>query len=228
MTDLDGLVSECRYLLLDFDGPITAVFSGISNRFAAKVLATVIDSPMPVEVATTDDPFDVLQFAASLDPGTAATVENWFTEIEVEAVRTSRPTPYTAEMIQTVWNLLDGLGVVSNNSVDGVDAYLTAHDLRQYVGGRRRGIYARTSANVSLLKPSPYLLHQAMDDLGATPDECLFVGDSVTDIQAAAAAGVPVVAFANRPEKIERLTEHSPAAVVTSMNELYSAFLELL
>lgn len=227
MTDLVGLVSECRVLLLDFDGPVCSVFSGISNRSAAEALVAELDSPPPSDLARTDDPFDILHFAASLGPAEATKIERRFTEIEIEAVRTARPTPDTAELIRDLWHRTDGLGVVSNNSAAAVDAYLQAHDLRQFVGGARRGIYARSSSDVSLLKPNPHMLFEALADLHAAPEECLFVGDSVSDIQAAHAAGVRAVAFANRPEKVQRFAEYTPAAIITSMRELYSDFLEL-
>ena len=46
---------------------------------------------------------------------------------------------------------------------------------------------------VTVMKPAPEALFLAMEQLGATPAEALMVGDSVTDVQAARNAGIPVV-----------------------------------
>lgn len=42
------------------------------------------------------------------------------------------------------------------------------------------------------LKPHPQGLQRALDALGVAPSQALFVGDSLTDVHAARAAGVPV------------------------------------
>lgn len=46
------------------------------------------------------------------------------------------------------------------------------------------------------------------------------VGDSVADIEAAQAAGVGVVAYANRPGKRSRLADHEPDALATEISLL--------
>lgn len=38
--------------------------------------------------------------------------------------------------------------------------------------------------------------------VGGEPAACVLVGDSITDIQAARAAGVRVIGYANRPRKV--------------------------
>lgn len=43
-------------------------------------------------------------------------------------------------------------------------------------------------------KPAPDVIHRALDGLGASPEDCLFVGDSTADIEAGHAAGVDVCA----------------------------------
>jgi HAD superfamily hydrolase (TIGR01509 family) len=45
-------------------------------------------------------------------------------------------------------------------------------------------------------KPNPEVLYRAIQALGVTPSECLFVGDSVPDMIAGKAAGVSVCAVA--------------------------------
>ncbi|MEU7816570.1 HAD hydrolase-like protein [Pseudonocardia sp. NPDC049154] len=45
------------------------------------------------------------------------------------------------------------------------------------------------------------------------------VGDSVTDIQAARAAGTAAIAFADKPGKDRALRSFEPDALITSMDE---------
>jgi phosphoglycolate phosphatase-like HAD superfamily hydrolase len=49
------------------------------------------------------------------------------------------------------------------------------------------------------------------------------IGDSVTDIQAAKAAGTKVIAYANKPGKRERFAAHQPDALIDSMTVLFEA-----
>ncbi len=85
-------------------------------------------------------------------------------------------------------------------------------------------MFARTSADLSQLKPSPYLLNTATATLDVSASQCVFVGDSATDIEASRNVGIPVIAFANRPEKVSGFTALAPDALVTTMFELDHAF----
>ncbi|MCE0765816.1 HAD hydrolase-like protein [Pseudonocardia kujensis] len=67
------------------------------------------------------------------------------------------------------------------------------------------------------------MLYRALDDLAAKPSEAVLVGDSITDIQAARAAGVAVIAYANKPGKERALGSFEPDALITSMIELVRA-----
>ncbi|MQY18710.1 HAD family hydrolase [Nocardia macrotermitis] len=218
MTSSTRHLHERPCLLLDFDGPICSVFSGVSSRTAVEQLVTLLESDIPAEVTADDDPFDVLAFAALLGPTIADAIERQLATIELDAIASARPTPHAHNVIRTAARH-GRIAIVSNNSHAAISAYLDAHGLTEHV----TGVYARTDADPSHLKPHPYLLHAAIRGLGTTPDQCTFVGDSVTDILAGEAAAVPVIAFANKPGKSEKLAAHVPAAIINSMNELFSA-----
>jgi phosphoglycolate phosphatase-like HAD superfamily hydrolase len=81
-------------------------------------------------------------------------------------------------------------------------------------------VAGRTSADPGLLKPSPYLLNQALRKLEAQPEECVLVGDSLSDLEAAQSAGVSVIGFANKPGKESAMATLSPDVIVSSMHEL--------
>jgi phosphoglycolate phosphatase len=56
-------------------------------------------------------------------------------------------------------------------------------------------------------KPDPYAVHEILDSLGITPDECLYLGDTSVDMKTAVSAGVFPVGvlwgFRDREELIE-------------------------
>ncbi|MGW5642093.1 HAD family hydrolase [Saccharopolyspora sp. NPDC003762] len=58
-------------------------------------------------------------------------------------------------------------------------------------------VSARTNADVSELKPQPHLLLRAASFLGVSPERCVMIGDSATDIEAAQRAGTKCIAYAN-------------------------------
>ncbi|WP_067670349.1 HAD family hydrolase [Nocardia miyunensis] len=220
MIDGSAIAQAHRCLLLDFDGPVCAVFSDLTDRAAVAELVAELPAPLPDELRTTRDPFFVLQYAATTyDYSTTARLERCFTEFELAAARKARPTPHADEVIRYTAMNSRIIAIVSNNSVTAIDAYLTQHGLRPFVSG----IFGRTATNLTKLKPSPFLLEEAVDQLAVLSSDCVFVGDSITDLQAAHAAHVPVVAFANKPGKADDFTRYQPAAVIRSMAELLPA-----
>jgi len=57
----------------------------------------------------------------------------------------------------------------------------------------------------------------------AAPSDAVLIGDSVTDIQAARAAGTAAIAYANKPGKDRALRSFDPDALITSMDEIAHA-----
>ncbi|MGW0252771.1 HAD family hydrolase [Nocardia goodfellowii] len=219
MTALRRLLQTRRCILLDFDGPICSVFAGISDRAATIELAAAIKSPLPDAVAASNDPFDVLRYSATLGESIARVVEAEFTTIELKAVRTARPTPHAHNVIRAAVAKSGVVAVVSNNSSAAVRQYLAEHGIAAMVAG----VYGRTTADVAHLKPSPYLLRTALAGLNVHPYECAFIGDSVTDIEAAHAIPIAAIGYANKPGKADRLDSYSPAAVIDSMADVLDA-----
>jgi phosphoglycolate phosphatase len=72
-------------------------------------------------------------------------------------------------------------------------------------------------------KPSPEVIFAALTALGARPDDCLFVGDSAADMEAAKRAGVRSCAVTYGYGKREELLAWNPAYVVDDLRELAPA-----
>ncbi|MBF6178289.1 HAD family hydrolase [Nocardia otitidiscaviarum] len=213
MTAPSDLLRERRCLLLDFDGPICAVFAGTTSRTVAIRLVEMLDAPVPDEIAASADPLAVLRYAGQLGGERAERVERELTRLELDAVDSAEPTRHAGAVIRAVAAGYGLVAVVSNNSAASIRAYLMKHDLDSCV----RGVFGRTSADLSQLKPTPFLLHAAMSHLEVVSEDCVFIGDSVADIQAAHAAHIPAIAYANKPGKAERFAPYAPAVTITDL-----------
>jgi HAD superfamily hydrolase (TIGR01509 family) len=224
MTDptLRQIISTTRHLLLDFDGPICAVFAGTPASEVAGQLRQALQTaefPPPPEAAAEPDPLEVFRRVATACPEAAATAQRLLTTLETRAIATAQPAPGAADLIITAHQTERTITIVSNNSSAAITAYLADHQLTGYI----RAVFGRDATDPALMKPSPYRLCQAVADLGANPRECSFVGDSATDVIAGRLAGVPVIGYANRPDKIEILTGAEADAVAVDLAEITTA-----
>ncbi|MBZ8179411.1 HAD family hydrolase [Oscillatoria salina] len=75
------------------------------------------------------------------------------------------------------------LGILSADSTPGVEAFITRHQLSDYI---QLGMGVDDSG---LTKPDPQLFLQACQALGVEPGQTLMIGDSAGDIQMATEAG---------------------------------------
>lgn len=217
--ELRDIFESAEALLLDFDGPVCSVFSGFPAPMVADQLRAVMTDDghtrLPLEVAESTDPFDILKFAATLSSKDAGYIEAALSAHESEAVRTARPTPGAHDLMRAWHSSGKKLAVVSNNSALAVQSYLDLHSLSQYVDSN----CSRNFTDPTLLKPSPFLLEQASSKIGIRPSRCVMLGDSISDIQAARAFGTLSIGYANRPPKVDELANVSDA-VTQSINLL--------
>jgi HAD superfamily hydrolase (TIGR01509 family) len=217
--DLDAIVTRNRYLLLDFDGPICSIYAGLPAPTVADQLRKLLTGqsvPMPEDVARSPDPMEVFAYAGTVNPELAARVETEMADLEVAAVATAKPTPYVHDVLAACRESGRAVAVVSNNAERAVQTYLTRHGLDDRTGP----VFARTSHDPALLKPSPHLIEKAVQALNADPTETALVGDSITDIEGSRLAGIDSIGYANKPGKLERMTAAGAGAVITSLADL--------
>jgi HAD superfamily hydrolase (TIGR01549 family) len=192
------LLATRDHILLDFDGPVCAMFGGaVTNHDVADRLKPLLGHVLTGEIAATHDPFDLLHYAASCDPATARADDAQFRRIESEAVATAPTTAGVAEALPALHQAGFTFTIVSNNSADAIRSFLVLHDLAEYV----LGIIGRPAAELSFLRPSPFLIEQAIRSLGTSAEFCVMVGDSLADVEAAHTAGIAVIAYANKEGK---------------------------
>jgi HAD superfamily hydrolase (TIGR01509 family) len=220
---LAELVGRARCLLIDFDGPICSVFAGHPAVTVAQQLHEIIrerlDGELPPSVAAlSSDPLQILgQVDALDDEELTRAVADACRDAESAAVARARPTAGAEDLLRAAYHSGRRVVIVSNNASQAVETYLRDHDLTRYIDGvaaRFDGMPPR------LLKPHPFLIERGLTTVHAQPADALFIGDSVTDVEAGQAAGTPTIGYANKPGKHQRLTDAGAEAVIETMQPL--------
>ncbi|MFE7428271.1 HAD family hydrolase [Streptomyces sp. NPDC057545] len=220
---LVALIATADAVLFDFDGPICDVFAGMPAPGVARALSGIIAKQAPElahDAEATDDPMEVHRLSQLGGPSLLAAVEGALTAAEVAAVAVAGP-----PIAGAVWALKAAhstgrkVAVVSNNSAECVEAFLSLHGLDGFV----HEVVGRPELDPALMKPSPHPLLLAATALGVAPERSVLVGDSVTDVEAAKAADVEVIGFANKPPKRTTLPSAGADIVIASMEVLANA-----
>lgn len=226
---LNRIIRNTDALLLDFDGPICSVFS---NKPASQIamelreeLVETYHATLPIKIKETGDPFELLHFAATIGKEEAARIEFILQQREMEAVSSAKPTLGAHELIRTFHHRKQAVVIVSNNSVSAIVKYLQIHNLTANISH----VAARLTPELAILKPSPTLVAEGVSYTNASSSNCTLIGDSITDIQAGKAASVPVIAYANKKKKLQRLIAESPDLVLSalSLHDVSNAVLQL-
>jgi phosphoglycolate phosphatase len=100
--------------------------------------------------------------------------------------RRPAPTPGLVPLLEALHQAGVRCAVISNDHVEGIEAFLSAHGLEPYV-------QALWSAEHRPRKPDPAAVHGLCCQLGVAVQHCALIGDANSDLRMARAAGVPVV-----------------------------------
>lgn len=211
------LVDQAAAILLDFDGPICAIFAGYPAPEVAANLRDVIvtrGGVVSTRMAGTDDPLAVLRMAADETPDLIAELDDVLTDAEIRAAASASPTPGAEAFLEQCARRRQPVVIVSNNSGRGVTAYLEAHGLSDWV----TKVYGRPVRQPALMKPATTVVREALDFVALPGTSTVLVGDSVSDVQVAKALDIPSVGLANKARK--RATLSGATVVIDSMTEL--------
>lgn len=119
--------------------------------------------------------------------GLEVALARFFEHYEDCLVDRSRPYPGVRAGLEILRGLDLPLGVVTNKPERFTAPLLQALDLHRYFRVRVSG------DTLPVKKPDPAPLRHAAAALGATAGDCLLVGDSRADLEAALAAGMPMI-----------------------------------
>jgi HAD superfamily hydrolase (TIGR01509 family) len=141
------------------------------------------------------------------------------TQLETLAATTAQPTPGAADLITAAHQTGRTVTIVSNNSSHAITQYLADHHVPAHI----TAIIGRDDSDPALMKPSPYRVRIAVGSLQAEPEDCVFIGDTLTDVLAGLLGGVTVIGYANKPGKTEALTRAGAQAVTSDLAEITTA-----
>jgi phosphoglycolate phosphatase len=105
------------------------------------------------------------------------------------------------------------LGVATGKSRAGLNRAMESTGMKNY-------FHATRTADQALSKPDPAMLFELMDELGASSERTLMVGDTTHDVQMAQNAKVDVVAVGYGAHTPLQLQELNPLALVKDFAEL--------
>lgn len=218
---LNTLLRRPGPLLLDFDGPVADVFAGYPASVVADELINIVRARgIKINgIDTPDDPLAVLRWAAATAPAHLTELEDELVRAEQISVRTAPLTPGVVAVVKQANITGNSVAIVSNNSFAAIHEFIERHDMSKeisFIVGRRYACPAE-------MKPDPTPIMRALRQFNAAAHECVFVGDSDSDITASRAVGMPIIGFANKPHKVHTFTSRADA-VVTSMREIADAY----
>ncbi|MFD5734375.1 HAD family hydrolase [Streptomyces sioyaensis] len=220
---LRATIAASRAILFDFDGPICDVFAGLPAHGVARDLSGIVDSHDAVlggKARGTDDPMEILRLAPHGGDSALRDVEDALTAAEIAAVKVAGgPVAGAVAALSVAYASGRKVAVVSNNSAECVRQFLAQHELTHLV----HEVIGRAAYRPDLMKPAPSSLLLAAERLSVKPGDCTLIGDSVTDVEAARAAGAMSIGFANKPHKGLTLAEAGADAVVTDMTTVADA-----
>lgn len=133
---------------------------------------------------------------------------------------TSNETP--SEMFSGVENMLKSLdetgvflAIATGKGRQGLDAVLKETDLKDY-------FHATRTADETVSKPHPQMLHELLDFFGLESNEAIMIGDTEYDLQMATNAKMDSLAVSYGVHEVERLMQHQPKSCVHSIDEMHN------
>ncbi len=129
-----------------------------------------------------------------------------------------RPLPGAADLLRACKK--HGLRVVLASSAGAREFEV----MRRALGADDAVDGATSSASVDASKPAPDLVQVALEKAGAGPDEAVFVGDTVWDVQACQRAGVTCIGVLSGGISEAELRDAGAARVFPAAADLLAAF----
>ncbi len=205
---------NCKAVIFDCDG-VLVDSETLGNRVLSEMI-TDVGFPLSPEEA-------VQQFKGGKLADCLAVVEDQLgkklPEDFATQVRKQMSDVFQAEL-QAILGIREALSsipvakcVASNGPEEKMAQTLKITDLLHFFEGRIFSAYT-----LGVWKPEPDLYLYAAAQMGVAPEECVVIEDSSLGVQAAVAAGIPVLGYADHssPEELEALG----AKTFRSMHEL--------
>jgi len=211
------LVANAKAVILDFDGPMCDVFAALpANKVASELMAQLPALGLSALSPDPEDPLAILSAVHQVAPEHASSLEAVLSQREAEALVSAPATPGIGVVLEELANRGTQVAVASNNGLLAIDWWL------EHVGWRSlvASVVGRSPSSIGRMKPDPDYIARAALAVGVSEGACVFVGDSVSDAQASAAAAVPFIGFINKESKRALLTPLAQGGTITSVLQL--------
>ncbi|GAA3139199.1 HAD family hydrolase [Streptomyces echinatus] len=230
---LQRLLADVRAVLLDFDGPVTDLFGDESTAPVARKIKTTVRAlwgTLDADVQECDDSHGILRRLRDMydrpapgprDPRALVAAEAIVTDYEYEAVKSAVPAPRVGRLIDALFDRKLPLVIVSNNADGPIWEFLKGERLQRQA--KIDFVVGRDPFELRHMKPDPDPVYRAMEHLGLPGGSCLLVGDQLTDLEAARAAGALFLGYTQSPERAAEMLDLGADCVVSSHEPLIEA-----
>jgi HAD superfamily hydrolase (TIGR01549 family) len=133
---------------------------------------------------------------------------------EFDALTQARPHKDSVAILRKIKHSEILTGIVTNSGRAPVESVIKEFGFEPYLS------ILVTRNEMEKLKPYPHGLLYAMKELKTDSEDCLYVGDSVIDIEAARLAKVRCASVSTGLYAMDALRQHSPDYVISSLQEL--------
>lgn len=218
MTDARTLLWSARAVLLDFDGPVTPLMPAPLNMRAADAAREALarHGIESTELRETSDHLAIIRWAGAHASDVLQDVEAACIEAEVEAARTSVPTVGAHELITALDEAGIPVVIVTNNAAEAVRTYFD----RWALTARVRDVVGRSERKPTLMKPNTHAVEVALRIAGVNPADAVLIGDSVSDVEVAHAAGVLSLGYAKNARRGRELAAARADALTETIEAL--------
>jgi HAD superfamily hydrolase (TIGR01549 family) len=230
---MQQIMDPVKAILFDMDGPLCHLFASFPASEVAHTLKLSLKQfdCLPEEAILEDDPFEVLRSFERTWPKTfrhevqLSIWEQKLTSMEIYAALEAPPTAFVDQLLPALQENNIDMAIVTNNNTEAARNFLRTNEWHGFFGS---AVFGRLNSDFRNLKPNPKVLQDAMQHLKMKPTQCLMIGDSVTDYQAAKASGVPFLGYSNTFSGAKRLFDAGAENVISDYVPLLSLYVEFI